>query len=83
VRFCITVQSTPAQRYGSDGGVWRKQLDAILSEHTTIRRDIGGGSGETTAENDFEVEVDNILGEHRLFMVLERAGYTVRKWGVS
>lgn len=83
MRFCITVTSTPDQRYRTDGGVWRKGLDAILSEHTTHRADIGGGSGGDVAENDFEVEVENILGEHRLFMVLERAGYTVRKWGVQ
>jgi hypothetical protein len=80
MQFCITVQSTPHQRYREDGGVWRNQMESILSEHCAWD-DIGGGSGGDIADNDYEVTVDNILGEHRLLMVLERAGYKVRKWG--
>jgi len=83
MQFCITVQSTPVQRYGQDGGGWRAGLESILSEHTSRWDDIGGGSGGLFADNDYEVLVDNILGEHRLFMVLERAGYKVRRWNTQ
>jgi hypothetical protein len=83
MEFCITVESTPYQRYREDGGQWRSGLEAILSEHTARWDDIGGGSGGEIAENDYEVLVDNILGEYRLFMVLDRAGYKVRRWNTQ
>lgn len=82
-KFCVTVLSTPAQRYRTDGGEWRKALNAVLSEHTVEYEDIGGGSGGTEAENDYEVVVENELGEHRLMLVLRQAGYNARLWGRS
>lgn len=82
-KFCVTVISTPAQRYRQDGGAWRKGLTAVLGEHTVEYVDIGGGSGGTEAENDYEVVVENELGEHRLMLVLRQAGYDARLWGRS
>lgn len=82
-KFCVTVESTPPQRYREDGGVWQRTLKSVLSEHTTSLENIGGGSGGLVAENDFEVTVENELAEHRLMLVLQQAGYTARIWGRS
>lgn len=82
-KFCVTVLSTPAQRYREDGGAWRRALWAILAEHTVECEDIGGGSGGSEAENDYEVVVEHELGEHRLMLVLRNAGYNARIWGRS
>lgn len=83
MEFCITITSTPHQRYREDGGTWRGRVEALLSEHTARWEDIGGGSGGGVADNDYEVLVDNTLGEHRLLRVLEQAGYQARKWATS
>lgn len=82
-KFCVTVISTPAQRYRADGGAWRQGLLAILAEHTVQCEDIGGGSGGNEAENDYEVVVENELGQYRLMQVLQRAGYKANLWGRS
>jgi hypothetical protein len=83
MEFCITVQSTPKQRYGQDGGAWRSGLESILSEHTARWDDIGGGSGGDIAENDYEVLVDGISGEYRLLNILDQAGYKARRWNTQ